>query len=980
MTDALDILVVEGLPSDAEQTEQELLRALGACRFRRVETREAYLEALKDRLPDVIISDFRLPHFDGLRALELAKELCPDVPFIVLTGSMNEDTAVACMKAGAWDYVIKEHTKRLGPAVFAAREQRRRRLEQQQADAALEESSTRLKEAQRLGRIGNWQYLVGSKRLVWSEMVYVIYGRDPALGPPTLEEDARYYSVDEAGLLRDCAKAVIDTGRRYQLDVTVHISPERRVDVVIIGAPLRDPSGHVIGLEGTVQDITERKRVVRELQFRNVLLATQQEASLDGILIVDTSRQVLSCNSHFVELWGIPREAIEAGSRERVFEAIAMSLAQPQRFLDEVHWLEEHHLEKSHEEMPLDDGRTFDRYSSPMLAPNGADYGRVWFFRDVTARKRAEADRERLATAIEQAAEMVIVTDLEGRIQYVNPAFETTTGYLRDEVLNQNPHFLSSDKQDTATYRALWETITKGKTWQGRMLNRKRDGSHYTQDSTISPVRDASGTITSYVGVLRDISRDLSLEAQFLQAQRMEGIGRLAGGVAHDFNNLLSVILSCTGFALDAVPEGEPLREELLEISKAGERAATLTRQLLAFSRKQILQPEPLDLNHLLSEMQKLFQRVIGEDIELAELLAPDLGTVKADPGQIEQVIMNLVINARDAMPRGGKLTIETANVDLDESYADQHIGTKAGPHVMVAVSDTGLGMDEQTMARIFEPFFTTKGPGKGTGLGLSTAYGIIRQSGGSVWVYSELGKGTSFKVYLPRDVSATASLAKVAPAAVSRTEGTETVLLVEDDQGVRGVAARILTAAGYTVLTAASGPEALLLCGSHGSPINLVLTDVVMPQMSGRDFVERLTKVRPSTKVLYMSGYTDNTIVHQGVIDPGTNFIGKPFTQAELVMKVREVLDAPVDDEPSAPLENARVDPRVKPRPVTREAAKAIPSGLARRLTRAARAARQDEMVTLLEDLKGQYPEVAWQLRQMVDAFDQDGILEVLS
>jgi PAS domain S-box-containing protein len=951
-----------------------MTRTLGACRFRRVDTREAYLAALAERCPDVIVSDFRLPAFDGLTALRLAQERCPDVPFIVLTGSTNEDTAVACMKAGAWDYVIKEHSKRLGPAVLAAVEQRRMREEQRRADAALKESEARLKEAQRLGRIGHWQYRVDTGKLVWSEMVYAIYGRDPQLGAPAWEEEATFYSPDDARLLHDCARAVLDTGRRFEVDVTLRASPERPVEVVVIGAPLRDPAGKVIGLEGTIQDITERKRAVRELELRNVLLATQQEASLDGILVIDTGRQVLSCNRRFVELWGLPRASVEGGPAARVLEAMAAALVQPQPFRDELSWLEAHPLEKSHAEMVLRDGRTLERDSAPMIAPEGAHHGRVWFFTDVTSSKRAEADRERLAAALEQAAEMFVVTDARGTIQYVNPAFVTATGYSRAEALGQNPRFLKSGKQDEQTYRDLWATLESGRTWKGRLVNRKRDGTLYTQESTISPVRDAAGAITAYVGVLKDITRELSLEAQFLMAQRMEGIGRLAGGVAHDFNNLLSVILSCSSFALESLPEG-PVREELVEIQRAGERAVTLTRQLLAFSRRQLLKPEALDLNRVLTEMEKLLQRLLGEDVELKKVLSPDLWPVKADPGQVEQVLVNLVANARDAMPGGGTLTIETANVEVDATGV-AHVAVKPGRYVMVAVSDTGLGMDEHTLSQIFEPFFTTKGPGKGTGLGLSTVYGIIKQSGGNIWVYSELGKGTTFKVYLPREESA--AQAPVAPE--PHTTGTETILLVEDDQSVRSIASRILRAAGYAVLTAASGPEALLLVAAHPAPIDLVLTDVVMPQMSGRAFISRFSQARPAAKVLYMSGYTDNTIAHQGVTAPGTNFIGKPFTQAGLVKKVREVLDAGAAADQSPPaLASGAADPAAPRRALTKESLQALPASVTQQLARAARAARQDEMIALLERLHREYPEAAWQLRQMVDAFDQDGILDVL-
>ena len=382
------------------------------------------------------------------------------------------------------------------------------------------------------------------------------------------------------------------------------------------------------------------------------------------------------------------------------------------------------------------------------------------------------------------------------------------------------------------------------------------------------------------------------LEEQLRMSQKMEAIGSLAGGVAHDFNNLLSVILGYTGFALDAMPENTPLRADLLEVRKAGERAAALTRQLLAFGRKQVLQPLPLSLNQVATGLEQMLRRILGEDIDLLQTLAPELGLTLADPSQIGQVLMNLVVNARDAMPEGGKLTIGTANVEVDEEYAARHVAVMPGPYVMLAVTDTGCGMDPTTKARLFEPFFTTKEPGKGTGLGLSTVYGIVRQTGGNIWVYSEPGLGTTFKIYLPRVLSATMPTVTEPPALPRRATGTETILVVEDEEALRRVARRILGAAGYTVLAAANGDEALAICAQHVGDIHLILTDVVMPRMSGKMLAQKLAQTRPTLKVLYMSGYTDDAIVHHGVLDAETQFLAKPFTAPDLARKVRVVLD----------------------------------------------------------------------------------------
>jgi two-component system cell cycle sensor histidine kinase/response regulator CckA len=391
-------------------------------------------------------------------------------------------------------------------------------------------------------------------------------------------------------------------------------------------------------------------------------------------------------------------------------------------------------------------------------------------------------------------------------------------------------------------------------------------------------------------GTAQDVTESTQLQEQLRQAQKMESVGRLAGGVAHDFNNLLTVINSYTELALGAVGHDDPLREDLEQIRAAGARAAELTRQLLAFSRRQVLQPVVLNLNALVTATEKMLRRLIGEDIDLALGLARELGSVKADPGQIEQVIMNLVVNARDAMPGGGKLTIETGEVDLDEAYASQHAGARPGPYVMLAVSDTGSGMDEATRARVFEPFFTTKEVGRGTGLGLSTVYGIVKQSGGYIWAYSEVGVGTSFKVYLPRIAESARSPDAVPPQAPTRR--SETVLVVEDERALRRAAVRILSSAGYTVLDAADGAEALRILEGHAGPLHLLLTDVIMPGMNGQEVAERLTASHPGLRVLFSSGYADDAVLRHGVLEPHVHFIAKPYAAQALIQKVREVLD----------------------------------------------------------------------------------------
>ncbi|HVG32634.1 MAG TPA: ATP-binding protein [Pyrinomonadaceae bacterium] len=479
----------------------------------------------------------------------------------------------------------------------------------------------------------------------------------------------------------------------------------------------------------------------------------------------------------------------------------------------------------------------------------------------------------------------------------INEAAVHCYGYSREEFLSMTIKDIRPAEDVPALLQNISQVLS-GRDEAGAWRHQKKDGQLIDVEITSYPLsfagRRAELVLASDITMRKKTEEALRRsEEQLRQAQKMEAVGKLAGGVAHDFNNLLTVINGHTSLSLRRLEKDDPLYYKLETIQAAGERAASLTRQLLAFSRKQIMQPKVLDLNHVIFETNKMLQRLIGEDIDLLIGLMPDLGKVKADPGQIEQVLMNLSVNARDAMPKGGKLTIETHNVYIDEEYSRRHVSVPPGRYVMLAVSDTGCGMDAATQARIFEPFFTTKEVGRGTGLGLSTVYGIVKQSGGNVWVYSEVGRGTTFKIYLPCVDSPAeefkTSIETKAPA------GTETVLLVEDEEMVRNMTREILQESGYQVLEATHGQEALTVAERHAGPIHLMLSDVVMPQMSGRELAEQLSPVRREMKVLYMSGYTDDAIVHHGVLDEGMAFIEKPFTPDTLTRKLREVLDVPV-------------------------------------------------------------------------------------
>jgi two-component system, cell cycle sensor histidine kinase and response regulator CckA len=506
----------------------------------------------------------------------------------------------------------------------------------------------------------------------------------------------------------------------------------------------------------------------------------------------------------------------------------------------------------------------------------------------------------RLAAIVQSSDDAIIGKALDGTITNWNDGAERLYGYSAAEAIGRNIAMLAPpDRPDEIP--SIMASIAQGEVVSHLDTKRTRkDGSLVHVLLSVSPLRNPSGTLVGASVVARDMTRlkaaERALERteeQLRQAQKMEAVGRLAGGVAHDFNNVLSVILTCGSFLLADLPEHHPSLQDVRDLLEAGERAATLTRQLLAFSRQQVLEPRVVDVNQIVRDVEKILRRVLGEDIDLALRLKEPIGKVIADPSQIEQVILNLVVNARDAMPRGGKLTIDTRNVVLDDDYVAEHLGAKPGLHVALAVSDTGEGMDAATLARIFDPFFTTKGPGRGTGLGLSTVDGIVAQSGGTVWVYSEPGRGTTFKIYLPHTDQAATGAGDAAAARAS--SGSETILLVEDEPKVRALARAILQRKGYTVLEAADGAQALAIYDEHARAIDLLLTDVVMPRMSGREVAERLAALQPGLRVLFMSGYTDDAIVHHGVLEAEVAFVQKPITPDSLSEKVRAVLDAPV-------------------------------------------------------------------------------------
>jgi two-component system, cell cycle sensor histidine kinase and response regulator CckA len=669
---------------------------------------------------------------------------------------------------------------------------------------------------------------------------------------------------------------------------------------------------------GLLAALLQRRR--HENQLRNEQLRKSEESyrtqfagnSVPMLLIDPGDGAILDANAAAQKFYGYPPERIRA---MRITDINLLPPAEVRQIMGAIQRDQGRQFQFQHR---LADGSVREVEVSSSLIQFGARLVLHSIIHDVTDRKqadarirallaesnqarlallsiledqmRAETDLKRLAAAIEQAAEAIVVTDVRGLIEYVNPAFEAVTGYTRAEAVGQNPRILQSGQQDAAFYRAMWTTLTSGQTWRGRFTNKRKDGVLFIEDAVLSPVSDAAGKIVNFVAVKHDVTERLRLSDQLQQAQKMELVGRLAGGVAHDFNNILTVILGQADLAIEQVDPALPAYASLDEIRKAAVRSTHLTRQLLAFARKQTISPQIVDLNETVEDMFKLLRRLIGENIDLDWRPQSHLWPVKVDPAQIGQVLTNLCVNARDAIAGSGHISIETENVAFDEAYCRDHADFIPGEFVQLAVGDTGIGMDPETLVHVFEPFFTTKEVGKGTGLGLATAYGIAKQSNGFIHVESEPGQGTTFRVYLPRYLGQVDLSPKPVPAGPP-ARGHENLLLVEDDPAILKMAVRMAESLGYSVLAANSPDEAIRLAQAHAGDIHLLMTDIVMPGMNGRVLAQTLQARYPNLKLLFMSGYTADIIAHNGVLEEGIQFIQKPYSIHDLAAKLRAAL-----------------------------------------------------------------------------------------
>ncbi len=678
-------------------------------------------------------------------------------------------------------------------------------------------------------------------------------------------------------------------GQVHGVELEIVCKDKSVIDVSIDGRISRAGGGEFRHTHCVFQDITQRKKSEKALQeSEQKYRATFNTASV-GIDLVDRQGRFVEVNNTTSEFLGYTAEEIR---HLTIFDVTHPEDVSRSREMHEAMIrgeMEAYRLEKRY--MRKDGSILWANVDVSAIRDADGQYrATVGVIRDITQRKKLEETHIRLAAAVEQAAETVEITDPEGTIVYVNPSFETTTGYSREEVVGNNPRILKSGHHDVEFYKRMWDTIANGKIWTGHFINKKKDGTLFEEDVSISPVKDDLGKTVNYVAVKRDVTSEVSLQRQLLQAQKMEAIGTLAGGIAHDFNNILQVVLGYSELLLTGKSGKDPDHADLQKINHAACSGADLVRNLLTFSRKVEPKPVPMDLNNQIRNVEKLLHRTIPRMIDIRLELAEDLKRINADPGQIEQIIMNFAVNARDAMGEKGSLTIRTEDVVLDEEYCRMNAEARPGDHVMLSVSDTGHGMDRETLQHIFEPFYTTKELGRGTGLGLAMVYGIVKQHDGHLTCYSEVGKGTTFRVYLPAILSEPEDVAE--SVVETPAFGTETLLLVDDEEFVRDLGARILSRVGYKVLTATNGKEALDLFQREHTQISLVILDLIMPEMGGKECLRELRKIDPNVKVLIASGLSADSSLTESSGLGARGFVSKPFKMKELLRQVRKVLD----------------------------------------------------------------------------------------
>ncbi|MFH0822626.1 MAG: PAS domain S-box protein, partial [Pseudomonadota bacterium] len=862
------------------RTLEEMCTAEGKGRHYDIDEAGVWVDCLHERRP-VIHNDLSaLPHRKGMPAghADVIRELV--VP--VFRG--DRLTAVLGVGNKPVDYTASdiEAVSLLADLAWDIAERKR-------AEEEIRASVSRLKEAQRVAQIGSWELDLTTNRLLGSDEIYRMFEIEPREFAGSCEALLALIHPEDRETVN---KAYADSlANRTPYEIIHRLKfPDGRIKYVHERwEHSYDAAGIALRSVGTVQDITELTQVQLRLENKRARLRTLVQTIPDLVWLKNPDGVYLSCNSRFERFFGA-KEADIVGKTDydfvdadladffREHDRKAIAAGRPSTNEEWITFADDGHRE------------LLETIKTPMYDSDGSLIGVLGIARNITATRKTEEAHRRLATAIEQAAEAVIIADTEGIIQYVNPAAERTSGFSSEELLGKTPRVFKSGEHDATFYERLWAAVKEGEIWSGRFVNRRKDGRLYHEEATISPVKDGSGKITNFVAVKRDITEHLQLSKQLVQAQKMESIGTLAAGIAHDFNNLLQVILGYSDMLLFRKKPTDPDYGGLHAIRQAGWDGADLAKRILAFSRRQEPNARPVNLNHEMERVEKMLRRAVPKMIQMELIPADDLMTVNADPGQMEQVLLNLVVNAQHAMPEGGRLTIETANVTLGMDYSRTHLDVEPGKYVVLTVSDTGHGMDKKVLEHIFEPFFTTKGLGEGTGLGLAMVYGIVKSHKGHITCYSEPGTGTSFKIYLPavvqeieQDVAATRRM----PA-----RGTETILLVDDENLIRKMAEEMLGMAGYTVLTAGSGTKALEIYRSDKDRIALVILDLIMPEMGGRQCLDELLKVNQNVKVVIASGYSIYGTSKDAVEAGAKGFISKPYDVKELLSVVRTALD----------------------------------------------------------------------------------------
>jgi PAS domain S-box-containing protein len=762
---------------------------------------------------------------------------------------------------------------------------------QQTAQRALRASEERLRLALAAANQGLYDLDLQTGECVVSPEYARLLGEDPASFRESYPAwEARLHPDDRPTLRQAFAEYLAGQRVEHRVEYRQQTVDGQWKWLLSVGRLVaRSADGRPLRLLGTHTDISARKHTEEALRDSLREKETLLHIAMDGFCLMDQEGRFLEVNEAFGRLTGYERTTLlgrtltELDPEDATTGAAALLDRFRQAGAAGCEW-----------RLTRRDGQRIDVELSVNWLPHA---GGRWFcfLRDITERKRAVEWLSLQSAALEAAANAIVITDPAGTILWANAAFAATTGYARDEMRGRNPRDLvRSGQQDDAFYRAMWETIRSGEVWQGEIVNRRKDGSLYPADLSITPLRNARGEVTHFIAIQQDLTRRKELEARFRQAQKMQALGQLAGGVAHDFNNLLSVILMHTGLLRASPGLSDNQADELAHIAAAAERAANLTRRLLTFGRRATLHPEPWDLNEVVTSLSQMLRRLIGETIELRTLLPPGGAPLLGDRGLLEQVLLNLVINARDAMPQGGQLTIELSERTLDAG-AVLPPEVRPGRFVRLSVRDTGHGIAPEHRPHLFEPFFTTKPPGQGTGLGLATVYGIVEQHRGWIEVDSQVGQGTTFHVHLPRLAAGSAPAPTPAPAEPSPRpgRGTETILVAEDEPGLLSVTSRILKRAGYRVLEAPDGNVALALGRHHAGAVDLLLTDLVMSGgLSGRHLAEQLHAEQPRLKVLYMSGHSDEVAGHDLALREGVNFLQKPFASAHLLATLRACLD----------------------------------------------------------------------------------------